>query len=266
MYAMQTFRGAGGRLENRVIRLRHQGDRAAFDRVIIDGIPGGANHNGGRIAFGPDGMLYVGTGETFQGELAQDRASLGGKILRVTPDGAIPADNPFPNSPVWSLGHRNPQGLAWHPETKALFESEHGPSGENGWRNNDELNVIEKGANYGWPRVIAAPGRAGLEDPILFWPDGAPPSGIAFWRGDLYVATLRREALVRVTVARSGDTYRVTKLENLFAARNGQGRYGRLRDVVPGPDGAQYVTTSNEDGRGSPRPGDDKILRIAAKN
>lgn len=266
VYAMQTFQNASGNLENRVIRLRHLGDRAEFDRVILDGIPGGRNHNGGRIAFGPDGLLYVGTGEVFQGELAQDRNSLGGKVLRVNPDGGIPADNPFPNSAVYTLGNRNPQGFAWHPQTGALFSSEHGPSGENGWRGHDELNLIVRGDNYGWPRVIGAPGRDGFDDPIVFWPDGAPPAGIAFWRGDLFMTTLRRQALVRVSLERSGQTYRATRLENWFASSNGQGRYGRLRDAVVGPDGALYVTTSNQDGRGSPRDGDDRILRIAPRN
>jgi quinoprotein glucose dehydrogenase len=266
VYATQTFQNASGNLENRVIRLRHLGDRAEFDRVILDGIPGGRNHNGGRIAFGPDGMLYIGAGETFQGELAQDMKSLGGKILRVTPDDGIPADNPFSNSPIYTLGNRNPQGFAWQPQTGVMFSSEHGPSGENGWRGHDELNLILRGDNYGWPRVIGAPGRTGFDDPIVFWADGAPPGNMAFWRGDLYIATLRRQALVRVSLERVDQTFRATRLENWFASSNGQGRYGRLRDAVVGPDGALYVTTSNQDGRASPRDGDDRILRIAPRN
>lgn len=262
VYAMHTYRGTEG-VRNRVIRLVHKGVRAVPDRVILDGIPGARNHNGGRIAFGPDGRLYVATGEIFQAEMAQDRDALGGKILRLEPDGGIPADNPFPGSPVYSYGHRNPQGLAWHPETGALFVSEHGPSGEFGARAHDEINVIEPGANYGWPRVIGAPGHARYRDPIAVWPEVAtPPGGIAFWQGSLFVATLRSEALLRLGLARDGESWRVTEVERWFAEGPSSGRFGRLRDAVAGPDGALYVLTSNRDGRGRVRAGDDRILRI----
>ena len=158
LYAMHTHRDARG-TTNRVVRFKLEGDAARFDRVIVSGIPGARNHNGGRIGFGPDGMLYVGTGETFEAELAQDRDSLGGKLLRVTPEGGVPADNPTPGSLIYTSGHRNIQGLAWHPETGHLFASEHGPSGEFGLRAFDEINVIAAGGNYGWPRVV---GRARL--------------------------------------------------------------------------------------------------------
>jgi quinoprotein glucose dehydrogenase len=208
-------------------------------------------------------MLYIGTGETFRRELAQQPGNLGGKILRVTPDGAPAPGNPDPGSPVYTLGHRNVQGLAWHPETGELFASEHGPSGEESLRAHDEINVIRKGANYGWPLVVGAPHRAGLADPLVSWVDRTtPPSGMTFWRGDLYVATLRSEALVRIRLARAGNGWTVAAIERWFHDGK-EGRHGRLRDAVVGPDGALYVLTNNRDGRGRPRPGDDRILRIA---
>ncbi|MSP80484.1 MAG: PQQ-dependent sugar dehydrogenase, partial [Rhodospirillales bacterium] len=232
--------------QNRVVRLRDQGGIGAFDRVVLDGIPGSFNHNGGRIGFGPDGMLYVATGDTYQADLAQDPNSLAGKILRLTPEGAIPADNPFPGSPIYSFGHRNPQGLAWHPATKNLFISEHGPSGEFGLGGHDEINVVVPGGNYGWPKAVGAPGRAPFSDPLIAWKTPTtPPSGAAFWQNDLFVATLRSEALIRVvmTHGRAGNDYRVERIERLFG--RGETRPGRLRDAVAGPDGALYVLTNN---------------------
>ena len=270
VYAMHTYR-KGDRLLNRVIRLRDRGDEGTFDKVIIDDIPGGKLHNGGRIAFGPDGMLYITAGETFDSKLAQDLHSLGGKILRVTADGRLPGDNPFKGSPIYSYGNRNPQGLAWQPGTNKLFESEHGPSGEFGHFANDEINVISKGGNYGWPEVIGAPGLRPYIDPIIVWKKTTPPSGITFYkgsllkplRGDLFVATLKSEALIRIVF--DGKSDRVAKIEKWFATGYNNGKYGRLRDVVEGPDGALYFLTNNTDGRGSPRPGDDKIYRIVPK-
>lgn len=263
VYAMLTLR-EDGNVINRVVRLRHGGTTGSVEKIILDGLPGARFHDGGRIAFGPDGMLYVTAGDATHPDLAQNLASLGGKILRVTPDGAIPADNPFPNSPVWSLGHRNPQGLAWHPATKELFAAEHGPSGEFGLRARDEVNVVRKGANYGWPRVTCAGGQQGFVDPILCWPEVTmAPGGIAFLGEELFVATLRGQSLLRIGLARDGGAWRVTAVERWFAASGESSVYGRLRDVVPGPDGALYVLTSNRDGRGSPRAGDDRILRVA---
>ena len=248
--------------KNKVVRLVDQGGRATLDRTLLDDIPGAFNHNGGRIAFGPDGMLYVATGDTYESALAQDMNSLAGKILRLTPDGAIPADNPFHGSPVWSLGHRNPQGLAWHPASGELFASEHGPSGEFGLGGHDEINLVVAGGNYGWPRAVGAPALAPFRDPLVAWKTPTtPPSGIAFWRNDLFVATLRSEALVRIALARAGGNYRVERIERWFA--RGDSRLGRLRDAKAGPDGALYVLTNNRDGRGRAREGDDKILRIA---
>jgi glucose/arabinose dehydrogenase len=261
LYAMYTYR-ENGTLYNRVARYRDTGTTMEFDRIILGKIPGHRVHNGGRIKFGPDGMLYVCTGDIWQPEIAQDKDSLGGKILRLTPDGDIPKDNPFEGSPVYSLGHRNPQGLAWHPATGLLFSSEHGPSGEFGLSDKDIINVIKKGGNYGWPLVI---GDANVEpyiDPIIMWPRATPPSGMTFWNGRLYVATLRSEALICIDVEPADNTYEVVNIDRLFAKDWFSGIYGRLRDAVDGPDGALYVLTNNHDGRGTPHEGDDKILRL----
>ena len=257
VYAMYTWH-EGRRSGNAVFRFRLEGDKITNDRLIVGDIPAGDNHNGGRIAFGPDGMLYVGAGDIFRRQLAQRPDSLAGKILRVTADGEIPADNPFAGSPVWSLGHRNVQGLAWHPRSGQLYASEHGPSFEVGFGAYDEINRIVKGGNYGWPLIAGAPGRPGYRDPVVAWPEVAtPPSGIAFWRGDLYVATLGSEALVRVSL-KDG---RATGIERWFNDGD-RSLHGRLRDAVRGPDDALYVLTSNNDWRGDNRPGADRILRI----
>lgn len=264
IYVMHTYR-EGGSLYNRVSRYRDTGKGMTFDKVIIDGIPGHRVHDGGRIAFGPDGMLYVTTGDVWQARIAQDPENLGGKILRLAPDGSIPPDNPFESSPVYSMGHRNPQGLAWHPETGDLFSSEHGPSGEFGLRGRDIVNVIKPGGNYGWPLVLGEANVEGFTDPLVMWKRATPPSGMAFWNGRLFVATLRSRALVRIGMERSGDGYNVTAIDRLFARDWSDGVYGRLRDAVVGPDNALYVLTSNRDGRGSPAPGDDRILRITIR-
>lgn len=270
IYAMHTYK-KGDALFNRVIRLKDNGDQGIFDEIIIDNILGGKFHNGGRMAFGPDGMLYITTGETFRSELAQNLQSLGGKILRITLEGRIPNENPFKGSPIYSYGHRNPQGLAWQPGTDKLFESEHGPSGEFGRFAPDEINTITKGGNYGWPEVIGAPGLKPYIDPIIAWKKTTPPSGMTFYRGNLlkhlkgnlFVATLRSKALIRIQFDGKGD--KVTRIERWFAKEDKEGKYGRIRDVVEGPDSALYFLTNNTDGRGSPRPGDDKIYRIVPK-
>ena len=272
IYAMHTYHREGD-LYNRVIRLKDMGEEGVFEKVIIDHIPGGRFHDGGRIAFGPDGLLYITTGETFNSGLAQDLGSLGGKILRETPEGGIPPDNPFPRSAIYSYGHRNPQGLAWHPESADLFESEHGPSGEYLLFANDEINVIIKGGNYGWPEAVGAPGLKTFIDPIIVWKKTTPPSGITFYSGklltylknDLFVATLRSQSLIRIKVKKEKEQYRILEMEQWFSNDNGEGRYGRLRDVVEGPEGALYFLTNNRDGRGRPFPQDDKIYRISPK-
>jgi quinoprotein glucose dehydrogenase len=264
IYVMFTY-SRSGEIFNKVERYRDTGNSAVFDRIILDGIPGSRNHNGGRIAFGPDGMLYITTGEIFRAELAQNVRSLAGKILRVTADGQIPESNPFPDSPVYSYGHRNPQGLAWHPETGDLFASEHGPSGEFGLRGHDIVNVIRRGRNYGWPRAVGQVNMEEYEDPLVMWVRATPPAGMAFWENQLHVASLRSESLIRIGVEQESGGYGVASIERLFTDPSAGGRFGRLRAVVAGPDGALYVTTSNRDGRGRARAGDDKILRITLR-
>lgn len=262
IYAMHTYR-EGGRPANRVVRLRHEGDKGTLESVIIDNIPGHRVHNGGRIAFGPDGMLYVTTGDVWDAEQAQDRESLAGKILRLTPDGDIPPDNPFEASPVYSYGHRNPQGVAWHPHSGTLFSSEHGPSGEFGLRGRDIINVIRKGGNFGWPRVVGKAQRAPYIDPIIMWEPATPPGGMAFWNGDLFVATMRSRALIRIQLDAGDDPNEVAAIERWFAPEHADTSFGRLRDAVVGPDDRLYILTTNRDGRGSVMQGDDRIVRIS---
>lgn len=235
--------------ENRVQRFALSGEPGSLAlgaaETILSGLPAAANHNGGRIAFGPDGMLYVTVGDAGERQSAQDPGSMSGKILRVTPDGEVPEDNPFPGSPVYSLGHRNPQGLAWA-DDGTLYASEFG---QDTW---DELNVIEPGGNYGWPEVEGIAGRDGFIDPVQQWaPESASPSGIAIAAGSIFIANLR------------GERLREVPLDDLSAsAEYFVGELGRLRDVVVAPDGALWVLTNNTDGRGDPRDGDDRVIRV----
>lgn len=244
LYAYST-----GAEENRVQRFALSGDPGSLElgepETIVSGMAAAANHNGGRIAFGPDGMLYVTVGDAGDRESAQELDSLSGKILRVTPDGDVPDDNPFEGSPVYSYGHRNPQGLAWD-ESGTLYASEFG---QDTW---DELNVIDAGGNYGWPDVEGIADREGFIDPVQQWaPDVASPSGMAIAAGTIFLANLR------------GERLRAVPLDDLGAA--GElfvGEFGRLRDVVVAPDGALWVLTNNTDGRGTPHSGDDRVLRV----
>ncbi|MEX2591751.1 MAG: PQQ-dependent sugar dehydrogenase [Anditalea sp.] len=269
IYVMHTYRNEQDEILSKVLRLKHTGETATVDKVILDNIPAYAIHLGGRIAFGPDGMLYIGTGDMSQPFIAQDLNSLASKILRVTPEGDIPADNPIENSPVYSYGHRVVQGFAWDPETGAMFNSEHGPSGaevEGGVRFRDEINKVEKGGNYGWPMVVGAPNIEEYIDPLVIWNKVAvPPAGMAFYKGDLFVASLGAQALIRIVMDREND-YNVQKIERWFSYAPSKGIYGRIRDVAIGPDGHLYVTTSNTDGRAAQRIHDDKILRIKFGN
>lgn len=262
VYIYYTYQ-EGGRLWNRVVRMVDRDGRGQVDRVILDRIPGAQVHDGGRLKFGPDGKLYITTGDARNPNQAQQRESLSGKILRINPDGTIPADNPFPNSPVYSFGHRNPQGLAWHPDTKTMYESEHGPTGEFGLCCHDEINIIEPGKNYGWPNVAGMGGAPRFVDPIVESGAGDTwaPSGIVMptsgpWRGSLLIAALRGDHLRRLVLT-PPDFRQVTRQEVYFP-----GELGRLRDAVQGPDGTLYLLTSNRDGRGRPAPDDDRLLRI----
>ena len=231
--------------DNRIVRLRYSGSHLGAPQPVLTGIPRGAIHNGGRLAFGPDGMLWAATGEHAEPSLAQDRHSLGGKILRMTPEGRPAPGNPF-GTVVWSYGHRNVQGLAWDGAGR-LYASELGQD------RFDEVNWIEKGHNYGWPVIEGAGGHGRYTDPVLTWTTGeASPSGAAIAAGSLWVAALRGERLWQVPLDPAGRVGR--PVPHVI------GDYGRLREVVRAPDGALWVTTSNWDGRGIPQPGDDKIL------
>ncbi|WP_082508728.1 PQQ-dependent sugar dehydrogenase [Microbacterium sp. Leaf161] len=236
--------------ENRVERRTIVGDAGGLSlgpaTVVIDGIPAAGNHNGGRIAFGPDGMLYVTTGDAGDRDSAQDRDVLSGKILRLTPEGEVPADNPFDDSPVYSYGHRNPQGIAWDAEG-GMYASEFG---QDTW---DELNVIEPGGNYGWPEVEGIADDGDYIDPVQQWrPDAASPSGIAVTSSSIVIANLR------------GERLRTVPLDDLTAGTEQfVGEFGRLRDVVVGPGGDAWILTNNTDGRGDPSDGDDRILRLS---
>jgi glucose/arabinose dehydrogenase len=245
LYAYFT---AGG--QNVVARMTYAAGRLSDQRQIFGGIPSGTIHNGGRIGFGPDGMLYVGTGEAGRGTPAQDPDDLGGKILRLTSDGRPAPGNPTPGSPVWTLGHRNVQGFAWDARGR-MWASEFG---QNTW---DELNHIVAGDNYGWP-VVEGRGHtergARFHDPVRVWhTDVASPSGIAIADGSVFMASLRGERLWQIPLLTDG----VGTPRALLAHR-----YGRLRAVAVAPDGSLWVLTNNTDGRGSPRTGDDRIVRL----
>lgn len=266
IYAAYTTR-EGVRLLNRLARLREDANgRGVMDKVLIDDVSANMIHDGGRVKFGPDGKLYWTVGETGNRPIAQDLNTMNGKILRLNSDGSIPSDNPFPNSYVYSYGHRNPQGLAWQPGTNRLYETEHGPSGIAPDCCRDEVNQIEPGKNYGWPEVTGDQTRAGIVSPIMHSGNNTTwaPSGATFvtrgpWAGSLLFTGLRGVSLYRLTLDKS-DPRKVASFERLF-----QGEYGRLRDVYEAPDGAIYVLTSNRDGRGQPTADDDRVLKLTFK-
>jgi glucose/arabinose dehydrogenase len=234
--------------DNRIARFTWRGNRLTDQQVILTGIPMSAVHNGGRLAFGPDGFLYAGTGDGREGDNSQDPGSLGGKILRITRDGKPAPGNPDASSPVYSRGHRNVQGLAFDDRGK-LYAAEFG---QNDW---DELNSITAGANYGWPAAEGIAGMDGFTDPIAQWRVAdASPSGIAYAQGTIFMAGLRGERLWAIPVA---DGKRTGEPQAFF-----EGEFGRLRTVVTAPDGSLWLTTSNTDGRGDIRDGDDRILRL----
>ncbi|MBI5653135.1 MAG: PQQ-dependent sugar dehydrogenase [Chloroflexi bacterium] len=265
VYVAYTTR-EGGRIVNRLVRLREENDKGAFDKILIDNVSAANNHDGGRVKFGPDGKVYWTMGDAQNTSLAQDLGSLNGKILRLNSDGTIPNDNPFPNSYVYSYGHRNPQGLAWQPGTNRLYAAEHGPSGGGASCCRDELNLIEPGKNYGWSLITGDQTREGLVAPVIHSGNDYTwaPSGIAFatrgaWAGSLLITGLRGEALYRVSLDKN-DPRKATSIERLF-----ERKYGRLRDVIEGPDGALYILTSNADGRGNVGADGDVILRVVFK-
>ena len=245
IYVYYTYR-EGNILANRLVRYRKQGDSLTDATIILGGVPGASIHDGGRIKFGPDGYLYIAAGDASIPELAQDLDSLAGKILRIKDDGSIPADNPFPGSPVYSFGHRNPEGLAWD-NLGRLWATEHGSSAT------DELNLVLPGSNYGWPVIRGDEKSPGMESPVIHsGSDTWAPSGIAFWNGSLFFSGLRGQSLFQVSLDSQPPSLK----------RQLNGSFGRVREVVHGPDGFLYITMSNRDGRGVPTPSDDQIIRV----
>jgi glucose/arabinose dehydrogenase len=260
----------GSTTVNRVTRwvLAEDGRSARQDRTVLDGVPAARLHDGGRIRFGPDGMLYVATGDATAPSRAQDRASLNGKVLRLTPDGGVPPDNPTAGSPVFLLGVRNVQAFDWL-DAETLVVADHGPSGELGRSGHDEVTVARAGANLGWPAAWRCEAEGGVTSPSLVFADATPPGGgsvyrgdaIPAWKGSFLVGTLRSRHLQRVVLSPDG---RLAGHE-VYLAGDPPAGLGRVRDVVEGPDGAVWVTTSNCDGRGTCPPEKDVVVRIVAQ-
>ncbi|MCL4208070.1 sorbosone dehydrogenase family protein [Patescibacteria group bacterium] len=249
---------------DKVMRVTDKGSELSDDLVIIDKIPAAEFHAGCRLRFGPDSKLYVSTGDARQKERAQDLDFLGGKILRLNADGTIPADNPTAGSPVYSYGHRNPQGFDWHPVTGMLVATEHGPSGNDGPGGGDELNIIKSNQNYGWPEISHQKTKAGMISPLLEWTPAIAPASGMFYKGlvfpqftnNYFFGMLRGTGIVRVVFDEQSPE-KVLKTEKLPDVN-----VGRVRDIVEGPDGFIYFTTSNKDGRGKANDGDDHIFRL----
>lgn len=256
MYVYHTYAKNGG-LYNKVLMLTEKNNKIVNSKIIIDGIPASDSNNGGRIKFGPDGKLYVSTGDSETPELAQNTKSLAGKLLRLNDDGTIPDDNPIPESPVYSYGHRDIQGFAWHPITKKLYASEHGPAG------NDEVNIIEPGSNYGWPIEVcnhstsSAPIR--FETPEYCFNPEIAPSGLTIaasnklgYQNDILFTTLRGSHLHHIDLE--------TRIQDNVLVG-----YGRLSDIVEAQDGSLYVLTANRNAIGIGNANDDHILQIIQK-
>jgi glucose/arabinose dehydrogenase len=266
IYACYAYQNTG-QMKTRVVRLRDTGTALVEQKVLLENIPAARNHAGCELGFGPDGKLYVSTGDASTRDIAQDRSSLGGKILRINPDGTIPADNPFTGSPIWTLGHRNSQGFDWHPGTQVLYATEHGPSGFDGQGGGDEVNIIEKGNNYGWPLVSHQQTRQGLIDPkLVFTPAIAPGSAVFYdsqvipeFTNNLFFGLLRGQGIMRVVVD-VANPWRIVLYEKLPGID-----VGRVREMTVGPDGHLYFTTSNRDGRAPVRDGDDHIFRLVPR-
>ena len=253
-------------LQVRVVRYRETLSGFSDRKVILDKIPAAPAHAGCRLRFGPDGKLYITTGDATDRNLAQQLNSVAGKILRLNDDGTIPSDNPFvgrsdARPEIFAYGSRNAQGIDFQPGTNLLFETEHGPSGFDGPGGGDEVNIIDRSKNYGWPAIHHRQTRAGMEAPLLeYTPACAPASGMFYrgsqlpqFKGNFFLGCLRGTRIIRVVL----DGRRVVSEENLL-----EGNYGRIRDIAEGPDGFIYFSTSNRDGRGKPASDDDRIMRL----
>ncbi|NLO27370.1 MAG: PQQ-dependent sugar dehydrogenase, partial [Actinobacteria bacterium] len=260
LYVTYTY-SEGGRDHNRVSRFElidptSSRPRLGRETVLVDGIGAGPIHDGSRVAFGPDGHLWVTMGDAGDGNQAQRKDSLSGKVLRMTPEGLPPADNPFldlpyPFSLIYSWGHRNPQGLAFHPQTGAAYVTEHGPSAD------DEVNRLQPGGNYGWPDLGGKAGRPGFVDPIIAWTPTIAPAGCLFYSGSVlpemrgaFLFVTLKDSDLRVLVPADPEDLQAVAEERIFF----DDRFGRLRAIAQGPDGALYMATSNHDGRGRPGP------------
>ena len=264
LYLAYAYKGDGQQV--RVVRYRESSTGLTEPKVIIENIPAAQFHAGCRLRFGPDQKLYITTGDATERGLAQAKDSLAGKTLRLNDDGSVPSDNPFVNQKnarpeIWSVGHRNAQGIDWQPGSGLMFQTEHGPSGFDGPGGGDEVNIVERGKNYGWPLIHHTQTRQGLESPLLEYTPACAPGSAMFYpskvfpefQNNFFFGCLRGERIIRVVL----DGRRVVSQENLLA-----GKYGRIREVAAGPDGSIYFSTSNRDGRGSPAADDDRIIRL----